>query len=123
MSRNLSILLIEDDRLIQCAMSEGLIYAGHLVTIAGTAHAALDVLATQPHFDVILLDLRLEADRGEDIFIELRERGIAFAPVVIVSAQPEAEIRDAAARIPAANSLRKPVSITEICDAMERAVA
>jgi DNA-binding response OmpR family regulator len=119
----LNVLLIEDDRQIQYAMVEGLTDAGHVVSVAGTAERAIEVLSHYHYYDVILLDLRLGEDRGEEIFLHLRQIGVAFPPVVIVSAQPAAEIKRAGHLIQAAASLQKPISILEICNEMKRAVA
>jgi DNA-binding response OmpR family regulator len=104
-------------------MVEGLTDAGHVVSVAGTLQRSLEVLTHHHYFDVILLDLRLGEDRGEDIFLRLRDRGIASPPVIIVSAQPTSEIQRVHRLIDAASSLQKPVSIDDICGAMERAVA
>ena len=123
MSRILNVLLIEDDRQIQYAMVEGLTDAGHVVSVAGTLPRAIEVLSHHHYYDVVLLDLRLGDDRGEDIFLRLRAEGIEFPPVVIVSAQPVQEIRRVGGLIEAAAALQKPVTISEICYEMERAVA
>ncbi len=117
------MLLVEDDHLVQYAMVEGLTDAGHVVSVAGTLNRAVEVLSHYHYYDVVLLDLRLGADRGEDIFLELRERGTAYPPVIILSAQPMAEIRRVEHLIDVAASLQKPMSIQDICETMERAVA
>lgn len=123
MSRIFNVLLIEDDQVVQYAMVEGLTDAGHVVSVAGTLPRAIDALSNYHHFDVILLDLRLGEDRGEDIFLRLRAGEVPFPPVIIVSAQPGHEIRRVHELIEAADALQKPVSISDICVAMERAVA
>ncbi len=117
------VLLIEDDPTTVFAMSVGLADAGHAVSSATSVREAVDVLSSGVQHDVILLDLRLGPDRGEDVFAELRRRAIEFAPVVILSAQTESEIAQAARAIPAQKTLRKPVSIEAVCGAMEQVVA
>ena len=104
-------------------MVEGLTDVGHVVSVAGTFDRSLDVLTHHHYFDVILLDLRLGEDRGEDIFLRLRESGVDFPPVIIVSAQPVTEIKRVQSSIAAKSSLQKPVSIQDVCVAMEHAVA
>jgi len=123
MARILNVLLVEDDQLVQYAMVEGLSDAGHVVSVAGSASRALDLLSHHHYIDVVLLDLRLGEDRGENIFLQLRENGIESPPVIIVSAQPSGEIERVRKLIDAASSLQKPVSIHELCVEMERAVA
>ena len=80
MAQIYNVLLIEDDQLIQYAMVEGLSDVGHVVSVAGTYNRAIEVLSNYHHYDVILLDLRLGEDRGEDIFVRLRELAIPFRP-------------------------------------------
>ena len=116
------VLLIEDDPTTVFAMSVGLADAGHVVSSATSVREAVDTLSVGPQHDVILLDLRLGPDRGEDVFAELRRRDVKFAPVIIVSAQTGAEIEHAAKVIPAQKTLRKPVSIDAVCGAMEQVV-
>ncbi len=123
MARIFNVLLIEDDKMVQYAMVEGLTDAGHVVSVAGTSNRATEILSNYHYLDVVLLDLRLGEDRGEDIFLRLRENNVAFPPVVIISAQPAQEISRAQKMIDAAASIQKPVSISEICEVMERAVA
>ena len=122
MARIFNVLLIEDDQLVQYAMVEGLTDACHVVSVAGTMKRAIEALTHYHYYDVILLDLRLGEDRGEDIFLHLRAAGIPFPPVIIVSAQPAQEIARVTDLIQAVGSMQKPVSISEICQAMERAV-
>ena len=123
MARILNVLLIEDDQLIQYAMVEALTDAGHVVSVAGTFSRAMEALTNYHYYDVILLDLRLGEDRGEDIFLRLRADHVPFPPIIIVSAQPQTEIRRVQNLIDAAAAFQKPVSLDEICVAMERAVA
>ena len=116
------VLLIEDDPTTVFAMSVALADAGHAVSSATSVREAVDALSGDVQHDVIILDLRLGPDRGEEVFAELRRRDIEYAPVVIVSAQTESEIERAARVIPAQKTLRKPVSIDVVCGAMEQVV-
>ncbi len=123
MTQAFNVLLIEDNLTVQYAMVEGLTDAGHVVSVAGSLGRALDVLSHYHYYDVILLDLRLGDDRGEDIFVRLREMDIQVPPVVIISAQSESEIQRAAEIVRAAEVLRKPISIEQVCGAMRHAVS
>ena len=123
MKRIFSILLIEDDERVIYAVTEGLVDAGHVVTVATSCDEARAALTGDPQFDVVLLDLRLGCERGEDIFVGLRCSGVKYPPVVIVSAQPAHETRAAASLVEAKHVLHKPTSIHALCEAMENAVA
>jgi DNA-binding response OmpR family regulator len=119
MPRPFNILLVEDEPMVQFAMSEGLRDAGHSVIIAASVDEAFTALTQEHNFEVVLLDLRLGDQRGEEIFVRLVGRGVAYPPVIIVSAQPEFDIRRAVQRISAAGALLKPASIEQINVAME----
>jgi len=123
MPRIFRILLIEDDLLVQYAMTEGLTEAGHVVAVVATVNEAVQALSASPAFDIITLDLCLGTEHGEDIFVRLRQLGIAFAPVLIISAEMDNEIRRVARIIPTSHYLRKPVTIQQICDLADMAVA
>ncbi len=119
MPRTFNVLLVEDEPMVQFAMTEGLRDAGHRVAIAATVDEAFTALAQDHDFEIVLLDLRLGDKRGEEIFVRLVGRGIAYPPVIILSAQPESDVIRAAKRISAAGALIKPASMAQINAAME----
>jgi DNA-binding NtrC family response regulator len=123
MNKIFHILLIEDDPMTVFAMTASLSDAGHVVSSATSVPEALTALSKPHGYDVILLDLRLGPDRGQDIFLELKRRGVPFVPVIILSSYSDAEIQEAANVIPAAGALRKPVPTSRVCEVIERAVA
>jgi DNA-binding response OmpR family regulator len=123
MSTMLRILIVEDDALLGVATAESLTMLGHTVSIVPTVSAAFAALSVTHSFDVILLDLNLGEERGETIFEKLQLLRIKYPPVIILSAQPEAEVRLAADLVQAKQMLTKPASIARISWAIERAVA
>jgi DNA-binding response OmpR family regulator len=123
MSRKLHILIVEDDSLLGIATAESLKLIGHTTSIVPTVSAAFAALSQEHSFDVILLDLNLGDERGETIFQKLKLLRIKYPPVVILSAQPDAEVRMAADLVQAKQMLTKPASIARINTAMELAVA
>jgi DNA-binding response OmpR family regulator len=122
MARTFNILLVEDEPMVQFAMSAGLVDAGHSVAIAASVDEAFAALAQEHGFEIVLLDLRLGDQRGEEIFVRLVGKGLAYPPVIIVSAQPESDVRRAVQRVSAAGALIKPASIEQINAAMEAAL-
>jgi DNA-binding response OmpR family regulator len=123
MSRTLRILIVEDDALLGVATAESLTLLGHTASIVPTVSAAFAALSVTHSFDVILLDLNLGEERGETIFEKLQLLRIKYPPVIILSAQPDAEVRLAADLVQAKQMLTKPASIARISWAIERAVA
>jgi DNA-binding response OmpR family regulator len=123
MSRTLRILIVEDDALLGVATAESLTLLGHTASIVPTVSAAFAALSVTHSFDVILLDLNLGEERGETIFEKLQLLRIKYPPVIILSAQPDAEVRLAADLVQAKQMLTKPASIARISWAIECAVA
>src|ERR1700733_13132992 len=83
----LDILLVEDDRKIARTTTEALRERGHSVVLAETIAKAFTDL-TERSFDVILLDLQVGDERGEDLILNLRASGHPLPSVVVVSARP-----------------------------------
>lgn len=123
MSRMLRILIVEDDALLGVATAESLTLLGHTASVVPTVSAAFAALSQAHSFDVILLDLNLGDERGETIFEKLKLLRIKYPPVIILSAQPDTEVRLAADLVQAKQMLTKPASIARISWALERAVA
>ena len=123
MSRTLRILIVEDDAMLGVATAESLTLLGQTALIVPTVSAAFAALSVTHSFDVILLDLNLGEERGETIFQKLKLLRIKYPPIIILSAQPDAEVRIAADLVQAKQMLTKPASIALITLAIERAVA
>ena len=123
MSRTLHVLIVEDDPLLGLATAESLTLLGHRASIVPTVAAAFAALSAAHAFDAILLDLNLGNERGETIFQKLQLLRIKYPPVIILSAEPDAEVRLAAGVVQAKQMLTKPASIARISRALELAVA
>lgn len=83
----MKILLIDDHPLILSALQTVIQGLGDHVTVVGVNDAATarDTLKNQPHFDLVLLDLRLGDADGFDVLSEFRA-AYPGLPVVVVSA-------------------------------------
>ncbi len=79
------ILVVDDDPGVGSAVRRLLLR--NEVVVSGDAQGALDLLASDPEFDVILCDLYMPGTSGMDFYRQLRERdpGVA-ARVVFISA-------------------------------------
>ena len=116
------ILLVEDEPIIGTLTTEALRQRGHRVVLAETISKAHTDL-TEQSFDVILLDLQIGDERGEDLILRLRAADHAVPPVIVVSARPMLLIHTAVNEIGAAASVQKPCAVSEIQAAMDRVVA
>ena len=85
-------LLIDDHPLILAALQTVIKGLDDEVAVRGvvTARAAMDVLAADSDFDLVLLDLSLGDADGFDLLVELRTRYPAL-PVVVVSASDRSD--------------------------------
>ncbi|MEP6482934.1 MAG: response regulator [Rudaea sp.] len=122
MSRMLNVLIVEDDPSLGIVTAEALSSAGHTTTLVATVVDALATLRAAHTFDVILLDLRIGEERGETVFEKLQLLRVKYPPVVILSAQPEIELRKAGVSIQTKHVLSKPTSIARIIQVIEEAV-
>ena len=112
----LSLLFVEDDRIVAEAISGLLQAQGHDVVHAGHGLAALTEVATR-RFDAALLDLDLPGMDGLALARMLRAQGHAF-PLLAVTARSDVE---AEAQVKAAGFdgfLRKPVTGAMLAQAL-----
>jgi DNA-binding response OmpR family regulator len=68
-----TILLVDDDRVIQFVFTKALSEAGYNVASAQTAEEALEAMATNPA-EVLILDLSLPGMNGVELCREMRKR-------------------------------------------------
>jgi CheY-like chemotaxis protein len=113
------VLVVEDDALIRESLIEALEEHGYQVTGAANGRDALDVLATPPRPDVILLDLMMPVMDGRSFRNQqLRDPALAAIPVVVLSAA--SDVLRAGAEMRAAGVLRKPVTLRALLDELAR---
>ena len=117
------VLLVEDDVVLGPLTLESLISIRQDGVLANSASSAYRQLSNKHRFEIMLLDLQLGADRGEDIVHRLRREGIKVPRIVILSAQPEPELKRAARSIEAQGYLQKPTTINQIHQSMIAAMA
>lgn len=111
------VLLIDDDRMFGPAAIEVLTTLGHPTVWATSLGQACALLDGPIVFAVILLDLHIGRGHGETL-VDARCEKSPLPPIVIISAQPLAELQAAAERVHAAAVLQKPCSVEEIVAAI-----
>lgn len=118
-----TILIVEDDGLVGRDMARILRGAGHTPILASDGRSALLEAADRP--DLVLLDLGLPDVSGQDLLRHLKDRpDTAGIPVVVVTGKTEAaaQLKTAAKEI-VSDILLKPVSGTQLCQAVDAALA
>ncbi len=117
-----AVLIIDDDPILGPVTVELLHALGHRARWVDTYERGLDALRHPDDVAIVLLDLQLGQQRGESLIGDLRREGTHLPPLVIFSAQPMNELRDAATMISAAGILQKPCDAAAINHAIETAV-
>lgn len=113
------ILVVDDDRLVLAALSDGLRGAGYRVNGASSGEDALGI-AGRDAPDLALLDVRMPGMSGIELGRKLRERGIPF---LFLSAYGDQEIVRQAAEEGALGYLVKPLDIQQIVPSIEAALS
>ncbi|MBF0750927.1 MULTISPECIES: response regulator transcription factor [unclassified Pasteurella] len=106
------ILLVEDDRMIADAVSEGLKNACYAVDWVNNGNTAEQALATQP-YDLVLLDLGLPGQDGLQVLRHLRQTQ-NHTPILIVTARDDLESRLAGLDGGADDYIIKPFDLAEL---------
>jgi two-component system OmpR family response regulator/two-component system copper resistance phosphate regulon response regulator CusR len=108
----LDILVIEDDPVIGKAVHKGLAEAGHECTWTKDGKEGLQLAMSQKH-DVVVLDLLLPGESGQNILDLLRNAGIQV-PVIVLSALGAVDDRVSLLQRGADDYLVKPVEMAEL---------
>lgn len=113
MSRDDSILVVEDDDDIREAIATFLEAEGYSVVAAGNGEEALEILRSARKFCLVLLDLFMPVKNGWEFRAEqLDDPRIADVPVIVISADQAA--RQKAATLGAIDCMVKPIDFDEL---------
>ncbi|GAC1518833.1 MAG: response regulator transcription factor [Ktedonobacteraceae bacterium] len=106
------ILVVEDDPSIQRALKRSLLVNGYEVTVVDSGWQAVEIVrAQQP--DLILLDLCLPGDvDGMEVCVQVRQW--SQAPIIVVSARSEEQLKVQALDLGADDYLTKPFNTEEL---------
>jgi DNA-binding NtrC family response regulator len=113
---SLAVLVIDDEPLIRCALSEALSEAGHAVVDAPDGAAGLRAVMTAPQaFDVVFLDLRLPDSNHFTLLTAIRTWASRSA-VMLMTASGTPEMVAEAYRLGVFRVLNKPFDLVEVHD-------
>ncbi len=113
----MKILVVEDDKTVAQYVKRGLEEAGNHVDAAGDGEQGLS-LASDGHYDLLVLDLRLPKLEGRDLLRTLRDRGVAM-PVLVLTAQDSVDYKVQALRMGADDYVTKPFALEELLARVE----
>jgi two-component system copper resistance phosphate regulon response regulator CusR len=111
------LLVIEDDRTVGQYVKRGLAEAGFQVDLVGDGTEGLRV-ASEGHYDVVVLDLRLPGMEGQEVLRTLRDRGNTV-PVLVLTAQDAVDFKVQALRMGADDYVTKPFALEELLARVE----
>lgn len=115
-----TIFVVDDDVSARRALARLLRTAGHDVQDFASAKDFLATLGTDV-FGCVVLDMRTPGLSSTELVVELKARGIHL-PIIVVTADDDAETRMKAQRMKATAFFRKPVDGTALLDAIEWAL-
>jgi two-component system copper resistance phosphate regulon response regulator CusR len=111
------LLVIEDDRTVGQYVKRGLAEAGFQVDLVVDGAEGLRV-ASEGHYDVVVLDLRLPTLEGREVLRTLRDRGNPV-PVLVLTAQDAVDFKVQALRMGADDYVTKPFALEELLARVE----
>ena len=111
------ILLVEDESGLVLTITDRLTSEGYTVTHASDGEKG-EKLASQGHFDIILLDIMLPKKNGFDIIRDLRKRGI-MTPVLMLTARGQLNEKVIGLKLGADDYLTKPFEMLELLARIE----
>ncbi len=114
----LRVLLVDDDPQVLAVLADAFTINACLVSTAETAEAALDQLADTP-FDLVVSDIKLPGLSGLDVLRAVKGSQPGTA-VVLITGMPSVNSAVFGLRHGAYDYLRKPFSLNEVQDLVQR---
>ena len=112
------ILLVEDNRDLAYGLRNNLEIEGYAVRVAEDGETALEALAAEPHFDLLILDLMLPGLDGFRVLRQARQQGTSL-PILILSARGEEADKVRGLRLGADDYVTKPFGLLELLARVE----
>lgn len=114
--RKASILVVDDEEIIQALIKETVEELGHRVALAGTGSKALE-LVKQQDFDLVFLDLKLPELDGAELFHQIKTIKPKL-PVIIITGYPDSDMMARALAHGPFGLMNKPFSESDIITAV-----
>lgn len=114
------ILIVDDEEAIRCSLEELLARDGYHVVAVESGERALDRIATE-HFDLALLDLKMDGIGGLEVLAALRQQSLDTA-VIVFTAHGSMETAINALRQGAHDYLLKPCDTTSLRESVRTAL-
>jgi two-component system, OmpR family, alkaline phosphatase synthesis response regulator PhoP len=116
-SQGKRILLVEDENGLVLTLTDRLSNEGYSVVHAGDG-AKGEQLASDEHFDVILLDVMLPKKSGFDVVRDVRKKGVT-TPILMLTARGQVNEKVVGLKLGADDYLTKPFEMLELLARIE----
>jgi signal transduction histidine kinase/CheY-like chemotaxis protein len=117
--RPIRCLVVDDNESNREIMGRMIYQAGHLCDFVGDGNGALRMLKAS-EYDLVLLDLHMPEMSGFDVLTNIHDSTEVRTPVVILSADSDPEMVQAAKQEGAVAYLTKPVHFRKLLDILEK---
>ena len=117
-----TVLVVEDDDMIREMIDITLSQAGYCVASAGSGASALDLLK-RVKVDLVLMDVHMPRMSGLDVLIAMTRMGRARPPVLMVTANRQADTIAEAMRLGCIGYMAKPFAPGDLLGRVARALA
>ena len=115
---DVSLMVVDDDRLVLATVTQGLRQAGYRVHAADSGEQALELLQENA-VDLVVLDIRMPGLSGVELAERLTDKEIPF---IALTAYGEEDLVTALAALGALCYLVKPVDMSQLIPAIENAL-
>jgi diguanylate cyclase (GGDEF)-like protein len=105
-----AVLIVDDDEMARDVLTRRLERVGYTVTTAPGGQQALELIAEQPTFDVVLLDIKMPGLTGFQVLQAIRRvHSLTELPVIMVTSSDESESIVEALELGANDYVTKPI--------------
>ena len=115
---SVTVMIVEDDDMVREMMDITLSQAGYRVTSVGSGESALDLLR-RIKVDLVLLDIHMPQMSGLDVLMAMGRMG-RNTPVLMVTANRQAETVAEAMRLGCVGYMAKPFAPTDLLGRVNR---
>ena len=118
----LTILVVDDERVVGQLLADGLAVMGHAVTVAHSAKEAWHILQHRHDIGVVVSDIHMPGGNGLDLALEVATKleDARAASIILITGHATMEEAARAIGLGAADFLSKPCRLAELVGAVEK---